>query len=348
MSDFQFQTMESAKSGRKIKKPRLGFLGVGWIGLNRMEAIAKSGLAEITSVCDLAQNSLMSASEIVPSSEMMSDADEFFSMDMDAVVIATPNAFHAAQAIRALNRGMAVFCQKPLGCSGEETARVVAAAEKADKLVDVDFSYRFTHFRIIRDLLQSGDLGEIYAADLMFHNAYGPDKSWYYDPRLSGGGCVLDLGIHLIDLALWSLDFPQIISVKSDLFSGGKRIEDRGKQPEDFAAAQLTTDSGTAIQLACSWNSSAGNDAVIEAVFYGTRGGAFFRNIGGSFYRFQAMQFKGRKRKVLESSPDNWGGRAALNWLNKLAAGSGFDREARQYVQTSRVIDQIYCNETKH
>jgi predicted dehydrogenase len=48
----------------------------------------------------------------------------------------------------------------------------------------------------------------VFAVDLVFHNAYGPDKPWFYDPELSGGGCVMDLGVHLVDLALWSLDFP--------------------------------------------------------------------------------------------------------------------------------------------
>jgi predicted dehydrogenase len=63
--------------------------------------------------------------------------------------------------------------------------------------------------------MRSGELGRVFAVDLVFHNAYGPDKPWFYDPELAGGGCVMDLGVHLVDLALWSLDFPGVTAVTS-------------------------------------------------------------------------------------------------------------------------------------
>jgi predicted dehydrogenase len=75
--------------------------------------------------------------------------------------------------------------------------------------------------RRIRETLRSGELGRVFAVDLVFHNAYGPDKAWFYDPELSGGGCVMDLGVHLVDLALWSLDFPGVTNVTSTLMAKG-------------------------------------------------------------------------------------------------------------------------------
>src|SRR5207237_4413923 len=117
--------------------------------------------------------------------------DDLLDGDADAIVIATPSAMHAEQAIAALERGKAVFCQKPLGRNADETRRVVDAARANDRLLGVDLSYRFTDALLkVRDVVQSGELGEIFAADLVFHNAYGPDKRWFYDPKLSGGGCV--------------------------------------------------------------------------------------------------------------------------------------------------------------
>src|SRR5690606_2112222 len=123
----------------------------------------------------------------------------------DGVVIATPSALHAEQSIAALNMGKAVFCQKPLGRNAAETRAVVEAARKNNLLLGVDLCYRHTCFRRIHDIIQSGELGHIYATELTFHNAWGPGKEWFYDPKRSGGGCVVDLGIHLIDLALWTL-----------------------------------------------------------------------------------------------------------------------------------------------
>ena len=84
----------------------------------------------------------------------------------------------------------------------------------------MDLSYRHTTgMQRIRELIRAGELGHVYAVDLVFHNAYGPDKPWFYDVALSGGGCVIDLGIHLVDLALWTLGFPRVRGVASRLFA---------------------------------------------------------------------------------------------------------------------------------
>src|SRR5690606_36079371 len=126
-----------------------------------------------------------------------------------------------------LDSGRAVFCQKPLGRSAAETAQAVAAARSSNRLLAVDMCYRFVRaFARIKDLAAAGAIGEIYACDLVFHNAYGPDKAWYYDPALSGGGCVIDLGIHLIDLALWFLDAPPLCTVSSRRFAQGRALAD--------------------------------------------------------------------------------------------------------------------------
>src|SRR5437868_1219219 len=126
----------------------------------------------------------------------------------------------------------------------------------------------------------------------MFHNAYGPDKPWFYDRRLSGGGCVIDLGIHLVDLALWALGRPAVTGVSSRLFASGRRLLPAGEAVEDYAEARLDLASGATVRLSCSWRLPAGQDAVIEAAFYGTRGGAALRNRNGSFYELAAERFQ--------------------------------------------------------
>ncbi len=323
-------------------KPRLGFLGVGWIGKNRMESLLKSNLAEITDISDISEKNISEASRMVSEASVILHPEELFLRELDALVIATPTALHARHSIEALERGMAVFCQKPLGRNAEEAARIIEAARKADRLLGVDLSYRFTSFSILHDLIHSGELGDVYAVDLVFHNAYGPGKKWFYEPDLSGGGCVIDLGVHLIDLALWSLDFPEISSVRSNLFSKGKPVKSVRNQVEDFALARIVTIGGTVIRLACSWNLPAGQDVVIQTTFYGTRGGACFRNVNGSFYDFIAERFLGTQRQILAAPPDDWGGRAAVRWLEQLTADPGFSPETEQYLQTARVLDQIY------
>jgi predicted dehydrogenase len=154
----------------------------------------------------------------------------------------------------------------------------------------------------------------------------------------------MDLGIHLVDLALWALDFPAVESVSSRLFAGGKPLR-RGEACEDYGAAQLTLSSGAAVQLACSWKVSAGQDCVIEASFYGTRGGASMRNVNGSFYDFEAWLFRGTSRELLVAPPDDWGGRAAVDFATRLAAGRSFDPDAGHLLVTAQALDRIYSGE---
>ncbi|MFC7553390.1 Gfo/Idh/MocA family protein [Pseudoroseomonas wenyumeiae] len=324
-------------------RPRLGFLGVGWIGRHRMQAILEEGHAEAAAIADASPEMVAEALKLAPGAQAVDLLDAMLEAGVDGVVIATPSALHAEQSIRALQHGVAVFCQKPLGRTADEARAVVDAARRADRLLAVDLSYRFTSgMRRIREVVQSGELGRIYAVDLVFHNAYGPDKPWFYDPALSGGGCVMDLGVHLVDLALWTLDFPGVAKVQGTLFAGGEPLGGRPDKVEDYALATVALEGGTAVQLACSWRLQAGQDAVISAAFYGTEGGVALRNVNGSFYDFTAERFRGTARETLAVPPDAWGGRAAADWAARLASGARFDPAAERLVEVSAVLDRIY------
>ena len=324
-------------------RPRLGFLGVGWIGRHRMLAIHRHGMADIVAVADASADVAgAAASEVgakAMSPEELLDAD----MALDGVVIATPNAFHAGQAVDVLSRGMAVFCQKPLGRDRNEAAAVVMAARRVDRLLGVDLSYR--HLQTVaamRATVDSGALGEVYATDLVFHNAYGPDKEWFRDPDLSGGGCLIDLGTHLVDLALWMLGGPKVEAAGGRLFAGGRPLGPDPHVVEDYAVARLDLDGGGTVTLACSWHLHAGRDAVIGATFHGTRGAVSLSNVEGSFYDFRADHHRGTETVPLGLPPDDWGGRAATAWVDRLATDGSFDHSVDDVVDVADVLDRIY------
>jgi len=323
--------------------PRLGFLGLGWIGQNRMQALLEEKACQVVAMADPSAEVRERVRPLVPDAVVGSTLDDLLQQDLDGVVIATPSALHAQQALAALERGVPVFCQKPLARTAAENAAIVDAARKADLLLGCDLSYRYTDaMRRIRNEVIEGQLGTVYAADLVFHNAYGPDKSWAKDPALAGGGCAIDLGIHLVDLALWTLGFPQVERVTSHLYAQGQLLAPNANAVEDYAVAQLELAGGAVVRIACSWNCSTGRDAIIEAHFHGSKGGAAMTNVNGTFYDFAAARFHGTQRTPLADPPDAWGGRAVVDWARRLAAGARFDKQIETIVQVASVLDRIY------
>jgi predicted dehydrogenase len=307
------------------------------MGRHRMNALRDSGAVEIALLCDPVAD--LSADDC----QSTQSFDELLASDVDAIVIATPNSFHAAQAIAALERGKAVFCQKPLGRNAAETRHVIDAARVNDRLLGVDLSYRHTAaMRAVRDAIDSGELGDVFAADLTFHNAYGPDKPWFYDRALSGGGCLIDLGVHLVDLLLWTIPDTRIANVTSRLFTKGDPHFDREHTVEDYVTARLDLANGATANIACSWNLNAGRDCVIEVRFFGTRGAVGFHNINGSFHDFVAERYDKTRTTRLTEPPDAWGGRAAVAWAERLRDDASFDPAIESVAAVARVLDATY------
>ncbi|HEX5883666.1 MAG TPA: Gfo/Idh/MocA family oxidoreductase [Pyrinomonadaceae bacterium] len=329
-------------------KPRLGFVGLGWIGRNRLASVVEAGVAEIAALHDPQASAAEEGHKVSPDTVLFSSFEELLHHDLDGVVIATPNRFHAEQAIAAFEHGIAVFCQKPLGRNAFETRRIVEAARNADSLLGVDLCYgAIPAMQAVSKLVESGALGKIFAVDARFHNGYGPDKAWFYDYVLSGGGCVLDLGPHLLDLALRPLGFPRVAQVQSSLFNSGKLMNKGSQEIEDYAVATIETADDTVISLSCCWKLHMGSDAEIEIAFYGTEGGAALRNVNGSFYDFVAQRFDRTRTETLSSPEDSkwqWGGLVTVEWIKQLASDGSFNPKAERFVEIAELIDRIYTS----
>ena len=258
---------------------------------------------------------------------------------LDGVVIATPNALHAPQALAALDRGLAVFCQQPLALDAGAARSLVDAARQAGRRLAVDDSYRFTAgARCLRELIAGGSLGRVLFLDSAFHNAFGPDKPWCFDPELSGGGALIDQGVPLIDLAFWLLGEPEVRSV---IGSVGSTAQGEAAV-EDFASVRIELAGGAVMSLAASWHAHAGQDCVIRSQVFGTAGGADFRNVAGSFYDFELARFDGSGTTIETRESRGWINQAVLHWVERLGADPGFDPAVERSVAVSAVVDAVY------
>jgi predicted dehydrogenase len=317
--------------------PRLGFLGVGWIGRQRMQALAQAGLAEVAALADPEREALAAAAEVAPGAGRGSTLEELLGHELDGIVIATPSALHAEQAVAALEHGVAVFCQKPLARDARETRRVLDAARAADRLLAVDLSYRHVEaLAAVRERVAGGAIGTLHSLDLVFHNAYGPDKPWFTRAELSGGGCLIDLGTHLVDLALW------LTGADAAAVETARTLSLHGHEVEDQATAELEL-GGVRARLACSWFQPAGRECVFECTAWGDCGAASARNVDGSFYDFRAELWQGTGSRVLAEPPDPWGGRAIGAWAERLAADPSFDPAAEELELLAATIDRVYA-----
>jgi len=327
------------------RRPRLGFVGLGWIGAMRLEAVAgragRSG-AEVVAICDASPGRLESTARNYAGAACFQDYDEMLSraavLRLDGVVIATPNALHAPQALAALGCGLAVFSQQPLALDAGTAQSLVDAARQAGRRLAVDDAYRFTEgARCLRELIAGGSLGRVFCLDAAFHNAFGPDKPWCFDPELSGGGALIDQGVPLIDLAFWLLGDPEVRSVDGSTFRAGQDTA-----VEDFAAARIEMAGGTVINLAASWHAHAGQDCVIRSQVFGSAGGADFHNVAGSFYDFELARFDGSGITIETRESRGWINRAVLHWVERLGVDPGFDPAVERSVAVSAVVDAVY------
>jgi predicted dehydrogenase len=317
-------------------------VGLGWIGRLRLAAVVEHGNVDVIAVADQDATARNQARSLAPTASVVETLEEALALKPDGVVLATPSAMHPTQSIAALESGAAVFCQKPLGRTAAEVRQVIDVARQANRLLGVDVSYRHTEgLSRIRGLVREGCIGHVYAVDLTFHNAYGPDKPWFYDLHQSGGGCLLDLGVHLIDFLHWTFDEPAR-RVAGHVFAAGRQIGPEHDQVEDFAVGEIELANGLLARVACSWKLPVGCDAQIAIVLHGTDGGLGFRNSNGSFYDFVAECYRGTGTQVLSVPPDDWGGRATIAWAQQLARSDAFDSEIEIAARVADTIDRLY------
>lgn len=318
--------METATDLPKITNfSALGFIGLGHIGLARLEAAA-SLLNTRFLATDIHQGQLDRAQKFLPTVVCLDDITEMLDVGKpEAVVVSTPNFLHAPQCISILDAGIPVFCQKPLGRNLDETRAIFSKACEMDLSLGVDFTYRHSCFRHLKPIRDKGDIGDILAIELVFHNAYDPEKEWFYNKKLSGGGCLLDLGIHLLDMLLWLTDYPPLRVERALPYSNGRRTDKL--QVEDFAWVNLSLQEIIPVSLSCSWKSSPGAGAVIRFYVMGSKEALLFRNVNGSFYEFETLRFTGDKTETIAVNRGSWGGGAIGTWPSRLNTCKNFDNE---------------------
>lgn len=265
---------------------RVGIVGLGGIGQLHADNLLALGETLVGGVDVVQEARTAFESEYdVPAFE---DLEDLLADGVDAVVVTTPNAFHEEYVVEALESDVAVLCEKPLANDLESAERIAAAAETSDARCMVGFNNRFLPaVEVFAAEREAGRFGELTHVDANYVRRRGvPGRGgWFTTKEISGGGALVDIGVHAIDLTLHLLGFPEIVEVTGETrseFGGrddytylhmwGEDAEDPAFDVEDHATAFLRTAEGQTVSLEAAWasNRPPNNEFVVE----GTEGGA--------------------------------------------------------------------------
>jgi predicted dehydrogenase len=234
-----------------MKQLNLGLIGLGYIGKTHLRHGANLTGAKIVAVSDVSKKALAKARRAGIKSTFLDYQQLLKKPDIDAVIISLPTYLHKSCALNAAEAGKDIFLEKPLAKNPVEGKEIIHAVKKNGKKLMVGYHFRFVpSFRELKEQIVNGTLGEIQTAiatfvgagPMIMHRADGhsprPVPSWWLDKELTGGGVLMDLGCHLINLLRWY--FGEIVDIKSYLgYRFNFDFEDHAECIAKFASGQV-------------------------------------------------------------------------------------------------------------
>ena len=256
---------------------RIGIVGCGGISrwAHSTYYTEHKDRVQVVAVCDILPDRVEAfRKEFYPGAETYTDYRELLKRDdLDAVDVCTPNYLHAEIAVAALNRGLNVFCEKPDAVSSDLAVQMAEAAKKSGKLLMVMRNNRFSPLsKYAKKFIEEGRMGEIYAGRACWQRRRGiPGKGgWFTTKAQSGGGPLIDLGVHMVDLAIWLMGSPKPVSVSGTTYCKfanadtsdsvnsqfGDKVAGGTFDVEDLAMGFIRFDNGACLQIEFSWASN--------------------------------------------------------------------------------------------
>lgn len=266
---------------------RVAVVGLGRMGHNHTDHVEQIG-HEVVGGADVSTDHRDRFGERLGVPTFASFEELYDSTRPDAAVIATPNGFHAGATIAALDRGIATLTEKPLAIDLQEAERVVDAAQGSEAVAMVGFHNRFAPaMELLEDYRDA--IGQIKHIDVDFIRRRGVPhpESWFTDEALSGGGAIIDIGVHALDFALAAAEFPAPVEVSAvthrlhadreeyadpEGWVGHGTMRGAGVTVEDWATAFLRCEDDITINLRVAWASDREESRAVR--IQGTDGGA--------------------------------------------------------------------------
>ncbi len=297
------------------EKLKIGIIGSGGIaqGCHMRGYASMPDLCEMVAVCDVNYDTAKTAADKYGVGRIYTDYKHMLSEGgLDAVSVATPNAYHMQPTIDALHAGIHVLCEKPLAMNAEEARHMCAAARDTGKILQVALQQRFTGpARFMKEYIDAGHMGDIYYARAQALRRRGvPHWGVFIDKEKQGGGPLIDIGVHILDMTLFLMGYPKPV------VASGKTWDMLGKNPdlvnpwgdydrskftvEDFAVGMIKFDNGAVVVLESSFMANIDGDP-FQTQLMGTKAGAHVKAWGENPIEIYTEQ----NRQLFNMKPTN-------------------------------------------
>ena len=338
---------------------RVGMIGAGAIAHDHCQNNAKYEGARVVAIADISRERREQIKATYSLDRAYAKWEALVAdPNIDAVAIALPNYLHAPVSLAALNAGKHVLLDKPFAMNSREAQKVADAAKRNRKVLMLGMNQRYrADAQALRAIVASGELGEIYHAKAYWFRRMGSPKfgTWFVNKKLSGGGCLLDIGVHFLDLALYLIDNWKPVSVTGQVYSkfgprgigeGGWGKSDRNKKlvfdVDDFATGLIKFRNGATLELNISWVIHQEMADRNNVELYGTEAGASL----APTKVFRRSQAPGEYEVVTRQGvkiPHRYVSRQA-NWLDAIARKDKPLCTVAQALVVQRILDGIYAS----
>ncbi len=341
----------------KMKKLRIGIIGTGNISHCHMAGYKRlSDRVEVVAACDIDEAKLHGYCKQYGIPSEYTDYNEMLRKEkLDCVSVCTWNAEHKGATISALRGGANVLCEKPMAMNAEEAEEMQKASEETGKLLQIGFVRRFGNDAdALKQFIGAGTFGDIYYAKATYLRRNGCPGGWFGDKSKSGGGPLIDLGVHVIDLVRYLAGLPKPISAYGSCYSnlgpnragGGNKgwtVETKNDpySVEDFTTALIKFDSGLTLSVEASFNLNIKKD-IGNIELFGTNAGCridpeleIYTQLAGRFVNVSpadstALSFNGLFEREI------------LGFIDAVSGISPCRAPAEDGVELMRIIDAIY------
>lgn len=270
-----------------LEQINVGLVGAGWPAQQHIKGYQKLDGVKVLALCDINEELLNKIADEYNIPKRFTRYEDMVALDeLHAISICTPNYLHVPQAIEALKSGKHVLCEKPLSINAKEAEKITEHLLKAEKVFMIAQVMRFSNeAQYLKRLIDKNELGKIYYGKAKYLRRSGIPGigTWFTTKELSGGGCMIDCGVHVLDLIWWLMGCPEPVEAFGVTYAefGPKGLRDwsgsisktKTFDVEDLAIGMIKFENGATLFLEVSWALNTKEEGSGMSLF-GTEGGA--------------------------------------------------------------------------